>query len=333
MISWTVGDRNPGLRQMAKEIVLDTTEKQGLIISVCGSLLVGVVGLVFSVVTESQAIQLDGLFNLTYFIVGLFTLKVAKLVQQGDDEYFPAGYLFFEPLINGIKGMLILGISLMALWDAGRALFSGGRTISAGFAVVYGLIATLVCWGVVFSLRRKAAGSNSPLLKTDAAGWIVNAAISTATLIAFVSIVLLEKSPYSAVVPYMDPLLVVLVGAITLHVPVRMAWSALMELVNRSPSLEIRSTVQDAVEQTLADVPKRELQVRVLQPGRTRLVFVHITLATESAMTVEEMDRLRDQLQGVLNGLHSTTQLDMLFTKNPKWGSPFGPAAEGKDAI
>mgnify|MGYP001123029138 CR=1 FL=1 len=307
---------------------MDQVEKRGLLISVGGSLSVGTAGLVFAVITESQAILLDGLFNLTYFIVGLFTLKVAKLVQQGDDEYFPAGYLFFEPLINGVKGMLILGISLMALWDAGRALFSGGRTISAGVAVIYGLIASLVCWGVALVLRKKAAGSNSPLLKTDAAGWIINAAISTATLIAFVSIVLLEKSSFSAVVPYMDPLLVVLVGAITLHVPVRMAWGALMELVNRSPSLEIRSTVQDAVEQTLADVPKQELQVRVLQPGRTRLVFVHVILATDAVVSVEEMDGLRDQLQRVLFELHSTTQLDVLFSKNPKWASPFGTVTE-----
>lgn len=312
---------------------MDQVEKSGLLISVGGSLLVGIAGLVFSVVSESQAILLDGLFNLTYFIVGLFTLKVAKLVQQGDDEYFPAGYLFFEPLINGIKGMLILGISLMALWDAGRALFSGGRSISAGLAVVYGLIASLVCWGVALLLRKKAAGSSSPLLKTDAASWIVNAAISTATLIAFVAIVLLEKSSFSAVVPYMDPLLVVLVGAITLHVPVRMAWSALMELVNRSPSLEIRSSVQDAVEQTLAEVPKQELQVRVLQPGRTRLVFVHVILDSDAVVTVEEMDRLRDKLQSELTLLHPKTQMDMLFSKNPKWASPFSVRAQLEDAV
>ena len=56
---------------------MDVVEKRGLLISVGGSLLVGIAGLIFSVVTESQAILLDGLFNLTYFMVGLFTLKVA----------------------------------------------------------------------------------------------------------------------------------------------------------------------------------------------------------------------------------------------------------------
>ena len=47
---------------------------------------------------------------------------------------FPAqvGYGFFEPLINGIKGLMVLGISAMALIGAIEALFSGGRLIALG---------------------------------------------------------------------------------------------------------------------------------------------------------------------------------------------------------
>jgi len=41
--------------------------------------------------------MLDGLFNLAYFAAGLFTLKVAALVQQGDDGRFPLGYAFSNP--------------------------------------------------------------------------------------------------------------------------------------------------------------------------------------------------------------------------------------------
>jgi len=303
---------------------MEQVEKSGLTVSIIASLAVGVTGLVFTLLTKSQAILLDGLFNLIYFIVGLFTLKVAKLVQQGDDEYFPAGYLFFEPLINGIKGMLILGISLMALWDAACALFSGGREIAAGFAMIYGALAVLICWSAALYLKKTSANCTSPLLKADAAGWIINAAISTAAFATFVSIGILRKSPFPGAVPYVDPLLVILVSGITLHVPVRMAWSALMELVNRSPSLEIRSTVMNAVEQTLADLPRRTLKVRVLQPGRTRLVFIHVILNADTVMTIEEMDVLRDQVQGGLAALHPTTQMDMLFSKDPKWASPSG---------
>ena len=45
----------------------------------------------------------------------LFTLRVARLLARPDDERYPFGYLFFEPLINTVKGLLILGVSAFAL--------------------------------------------------------------------------------------------------------------------------------------------------------------------------------------------------------------------------
>ena len=52
-------------------------------------------GLVFSMLIASQTILLDGLFDLTYFITGLFTLKVVSLVHRKDDDLFPYGYRCF----------------------------------------------------------------------------------------------------------------------------------------------------------------------------------------------------------------------------------------------
>lgn len=304
---------------------MDSIERKGILISVGGSLLVGCVAMVFAALTQSAAISLDGLFNITYFIIGIFTMKVARLVVQGDDEHFPIGYSFFEPLINGIKGMLILGISLMALWDAFMALFSGGRTISAGLAMLYGALASALCWIIALLLKKKSKACSSPLLKADAEGWIVNAAISSAAFAAFVGMWVLEFTPFKAFIPYVDPLLVILVGVITLSVPVRMAWTALMELVNRAPSAEVRSTVRTAVEKVLTDVPAQQISVRVLQPGRTRLVFVHVILEEDSNVTMGQIDEWRAQGHVALTKLHPTTQLDILFTENPQWGAPLVP--------
>jgi len=90
-------------------------EKRYLKISALGNVLVGCIGIVVAAVSSSQAIMLDGTFNLTYFATGLFTIKLTSMVAGGDDERFPHGYAFFKPLVNGIKGMLVLGVSVMAL--------------------------------------------------------------------------------------------------------------------------------------------------------------------------------------------------------------------------
>jgi predicted Co/Zn/Cd cation transporter (cation efflux family) len=57
------------------------SERQVLLISAVGNLVIGVVGILFAVFSSSQAIMLDALFNLTYFATALFTLKVAKMVM------------------------------------------------------------------------------------------------------------------------------------------------------------------------------------------------------------------------------------------------------------
>ena len=147
-------------------------ENRTLKIAAYGNLLLAIVGCTAAALSGSQAILLDGLFNLTYFATGLFTIRVARLVAGGDDERFPHGYAFFEPLVNGIKGMLVLGVSVLAGVGSVQALLTGGRPIAAGTAVLYGLLATSGCIALAWITRRGAKATGSPLCRPmPRTGW------------------------------------------------------------------------------------------------------------------------------------------------------------------
>ena len=126
------------------------SERAALLLSAAAALVLGAVGVAAAVATGSGAILLDGLFNLCFFATALFTLRVAALLARPDDERYPFGYLFFEPLINTVKGLLILGVSLFALVDAAIALATGGRAVAFGPAIAYAAFATA-------RLRRRGA--------------------------------------------------------------------------------------------------------------------------------------------------------------------------------
>ena len=205
---------------------MNVVENRFLKVSAAGNLAMASLGIGFFAVTDSQAILLDGLFDLTYFVAALFTFKVAQLVHREDDDRFPYGYAYFEPLVNGVKGLLVLGVSIMAFADAVGALLTGGRAIAAGFAVVYAVAATLGCAVFALIVRRGADRCESPLLLTDAKNWIVNAAISACVLVAFSSILLLENTEYVHLVPYVDPLVVVSVILISLS----LSWLTLLTI-------------------------------------------------------------------------------------------------------
>ncbi len=298
-------------------------ERRYLLIAAVGNALIGGTAIVFSFIASSQAILLDGLFNLAYFATGLFTLRVARLVQLGDDEDFPFGYGYFEPLINGVKGILVFGVTMMAFVGAVEALLTGGRSIAAGPAIIYGSVATLACCVLAFITHRGAKRTGSPLIRADAENWIVNGAVSAGVLIAFVGVLKIQDTALAFLAPYIDPVVVLLVIALSISVPVRIAWQALMELLNRAPRPEIVKQVRSIVEANLVDLPVKKLFVRVVQPGRTRMVLAHVVLPDDYPVDgLATLDALRAKTQEHLRKDHSDTSIDMVFTTNPDFGAP-----------
>ena len=120
-------------------------------------------GVSVAIVTQSEAILLDGVYSLMNLVMALLASRVSGLVERQGSERFQFGYAKFEPLLNAIRGLLIFAILAFAFVSAVSALFSGGRPVSAGIALVYCLGA-----GSVSSclLRR----SSSPTARPCAAG-------------------------------------------------------------------------------------------------------------------------------------------------------------------
>lgn len=302
---------------------MNPVERRYLLVSVFGNLFMAVLGLCFAYLTDSQAILLDGLFDATYLIAGLFTLKVSALVHLVDDDRFPYGYAHFEPLVNGVKGLLVLGISLAALAGAVDSLLAGGREILAGMATLYAIIAAAGCAALALVVRGAAKRTGSPLLRADADNWIVNSAISACVVVAFAAIVAVRGTALAFFAPYIDPFVVVLVVLFTLSVPVRMAWRALMELLNRAPGGETEAQVRGIIETSLAGLPVEELFVRVIQPGRTRMVLAHAVLpASHRVDSLSSLDAVRAIAEARLREAHLATILDLVFTADRRWGAP-----------
>jgi predicted Co/Zn/Cd cation transporter (cation efflux family) len=87
-----------------------------------------------------------------------------------------------------MKGMLMLGVSMMALVGAVQTLLVGGRAIAAGIAIAYGVFACLTCGITAYMTRRGAQMTGSPMVQADADNWLVNTAYSACVLIAFLGI-------------------------------------------------------------------------------------------------------------------------------------------------
>lgn len=302
-------------------------ERKALLVSVASSLIIGVCGVTLAHLSKSEAILLDGLFNLTYFVTGIFTLRVAKMLYQPDNERFPYGYAYFEPLINGVKGALVLGVTAAAAIGAVRALASGGRPVEAGPAVIYGILAATAGFAVCGFLFQITHKHHSPILKADAKNWLLNGIISFAVLLAFIGVWIIKDTGYRSLVPYVDPVVVLMVVAVSIAIPAREAWTALMQLLNRAPSPEIVENIETMVQQAMQglDLPPHDTVIRVLAPGRMRLVMIHIILPADFTAPIKQLDAIREHITQPLCQDYRLTLVDTVFTADDDHAGPWTP--------
>ncbi|WP_295720172.1 cation diffusion facilitator family transporter [uncultured Halovibrio sp.] len=300
------------------------TETDALMLSAGMALFLGVTGLVLSVITGSQVILLDGLFNLIYSVMAFLSVRVARLLAMPDNEKYPFGHAYFESLVNAAKGLLILGISLLALGDSVLVLLSGGREIVAGLAILYSVIATTSSIMTFVLLRRARRHTTSPLVEADFANWWINTVISASVLLAFCLIPLAEAVGFSVITPYVDPLMVATVVVLfCLSTPFRMASDAIKELLNRAPPKHVRQPVHDVVEAVVEEWGAQDFSLRMVRPGRTLYLLVHVVLpAASDNGTLGQQDRIRTDLDGRLRRIVPSLVLDVVFTADPRWAAP-----------
>lgn len=296
------------------------TERIALRLSVGGNLFVGVVGLSFALLTGSQAILLDGGFNLIFFAMGLFTLRVSRLVEGPTSERFQFGFAAFEPLINTIKGLLVLAVSVMALIPAIQALLAGGRQMALGLGIVYAAIAMAVCLALAVVQRAMLRRVASPLIEVDAKNWLVNGLISSVVGLAFLLAYLIQGTSLQWATPYVDPVLVVMLVALTLSIPLKMVLQGSRQLLGQAPETTLRAEVRERTKRLVAQHGLDEVYVRTSQIGRWLFVLVQIVLPEGHPLgEVAAMDRLRADLAASLEGVTSKLVIDAIFTGDRKW--------------
>ena len=307
-----------------------TTESGALRFSTVMAALIGGLALTVSVLSGSQAILLDGLFNAIYAVVGVFTLRVGRLVVAPDDDTYPFGYGYFESMVNACKGLLMLGVSALALFNSLTALLTGGNTIAAGISIVYACLATAACTLAALVLRRVSRHVSSPLLEADIDNWRVNALISAAVLLAFCLIPVAQALGWHAVVPYVDSWLVIAVVLLCLGVPVRVAKHAILELLNRSPRPDVVDPVRTAITAELAPLPTDAVYIRMVRPGRMLYVTVHVVLAKGHPLSIEEADRWRATLDASVRRISTPVLVETLFTGDRRWAAPSAGLGEAE---
>ncbi|MBV9921131.1 MAG: cation transporter [Pseudonocardia sp.] len=296
-----------------------TKDSRALMVSVIASSVFAVGSLIWGLLAGSQMIVFDGLYSFVSVAAAPLNKKALRAARSGPDERYPWGREIFEPLTITVKAVALAGLCLYALVGGIGELFVGGREIDAGWAVVYGIVATLVGIGVSLVLRRMSRGATD-LVRAEAAEWMGDAILSIGTLLGFGVAFALQRTGNDALARYVDPAMVVLTSAIYLKIPARLAAEGLREVLTMSAAPAVREHATAIVE----DIARRwglvDPVVRLSKVGsRLDIDVVFLVEAASRARTVEQFDEVRAEMEERLLATGLEPWLSVEFTADPRW--------------
>ena len=301
-------------------------EQLALQLSTWGALGMAVLGITFGLLTPSEAIMLDGFFNLISFVMAGVSLWVSWLLRQPDSEYFQFGYASFEPLVNLIKGLLVAILSLYALFSALDALLHGGRSLDAGVAIKYAAIAASGCLVIALIQTAIAKKTGSPMVKVDSKNWFVNGVISLSVGIAFLIVAFIKGTPWSGFVPYADPIIVTALTVITSPIPILIVIESLKQLLLGAPKSSIRRRIEELFEAAAEDFPCEQHWLRITQVGRSLYLHIYWLLPEAFELTsAKQLDRIRQKITAVLQQEYADLNIDIIFTQDAQWAETMNP--------
>lgn len=292
-------------------------EQKALRISLYGVIFFVVLALGFAVYTKSDAILFDGIYSLISFATALLTLKVAKLAERPDDDTFHFGYTTLEPTLNLFKSLVIIIACVYAAIEALKRLLAGGTEAEYGWAVVYGVLATVGCFVVAIIMRKLGRDTRSDLVNVESKSWLMDALLSGSVLLGFILAWSLAKFGYAQYAPYVDPILLMTLVVLALPIPGKILLVSLREVIVMAPAPEVVDEIEARLLPTLIDVPHDEVEFRVNKRGRNTYVLVHVIVSDAFVVAhIDELDAIRRNSAKVLKEWNPQIVMDILFVRD-----------------
>jgi predicted Co/Zn/Cd cation transporter (cation efflux family) len=291
-------------------------ERLALRLSAVASAVIGGVAVAWGLAVQSQALLLDGVYAVIGTALSLLTLHAARLVAAGPTPHYPFGREALAPLMVGVQGLVLLGTLLYASVDALLTIRSGGSQAAVGSALVYAVLSLALAVGLVVLLRR--LGTTSELVGAEAAQWRAGAVLSGVLAVGFGMAVVLTRLGVDAVVPYIDPVLVLTATALLISTPLRMVRTSLRELLEAAPDPSVIEPVAQAVDVVRREFGLPEPAMRIGKLGRK--LYIELDFVVEQgAWAVGDADVVRRTLVERLAQPGRLLWVNVELHTDPEW--------------
>ena len=253
-------------------------EKKAMTVSLYGNLFFVILELVMAVVTGSQAVLLDAVYDGIEFFMLLPSVLIIPLLYRPSNEKYPFGHMQIETVFLVIKGITMTSVTVGLITNSINILLHGGRTVDFGVVAWFELTACVLGIAVTIYLKKKNKNIKSPTVEVEMEGWKMDSIISLGMTAAFFLPYFVPFDWFSRVTPYLDSIFTIILSMIMIPVPIKTVITGIRDLLLISPEEETVQEIKDIVEPIIRESNCSELSYEIVRTGRKLWISAYITL-------------------------------------------------------
>lgn len=281
---------------------VDTIERRALWVTVVANLIMAVAAWVTFELTNSQAILLDGNFSFALAIATVIAIIISKNKHK-KTGIFPYGGYVYEAAFVLSKGLLILGIIIMAFFQNAVKIidFLQGEKaepvvlVPIYYYTVFVLILTVALL-LFFNKQNKKANNKSSMLLVETESAKIDGILTITTgLIFFLISFIAVGSTFDFLFYIGDSLIVIIISLAMVGIPLKIIKNAFIELgggtlQNQKEKQEIESVIRQVVKDDFS------FDSYIAKMGSGYLVVVYVE-PENNIITIQDFKLVQQQIK------------------------------------
>lgn len=286
-------------------------EKSAMSVSLYGNLVFVVIELVMALVTGSQAVLLDAVYDSVEFCMLLPSIFLIPLLYKPSNEEHPFGYMQIETIFVVVKGITMTAVTFGLIFNNINLMLHGGHIVSFHTVAGFELFACILGIIVTVYLYYKNKQMESPLINMEMQGWRIDSFISLGMTVAFLLPMLIPFDWFQHIVPYLDQLITIVLSLVMIPTPIHTVITGIRDLMLIPPEEETIDDIKETIEPIIGVYGHKNLYYDIVRTGRKLWISVYISFEKD-IVSLSTFKQLQDQCIKALASKYSDFYFELL---------------------
>lgn len=286
-------------------------EKSAMSVSLYGNLVFVVIELVMALVTGSQAVLLDAVYDSVEFCMLLPSIFLISLLYKPSNEEHPFGYMQIETIFVVVKGITMTAVTFGLIFNNINLMLHGGHIVSFHTVAGFELFACILGIIVTVYLYYKNKQMESPLINMEMQGWRIDSFISLGMTVAFLLPMLIPFDWFQHIVPYLDQLITIVLSLVMIPTPIHTVITGIRDLMLIPPEEETIDDIKETIEPIIGIYGHKNLYYDIVRTGRKLWISVYISFEKD-IVSLSKFKQLQDQCIKALASKYSDFYFELL---------------------